>query len=210
MAERPTDAEFDLGEELEAQIKNVPETQRPSIAGLIATAVAKYRAKLLGPVTEKFHNGLSDAQLEVIALLTEECGEVVQTTMKIVRHGLESWHPLRPTGPVNREALEREVGQVLAVVFMLIDLKVLDRGRVQYALRAKLHNVQQWLHHYKVSDAVHQMAADDNGSSLYTLRATVAVDGERLKRLRELSACAGDMPADHIRAELARILMETL
>lgn len=73
---RPTAAEFDLGEELEAQITLTPASQRPSIAGLIATAVARYRASFTAkaPAPEKFSTGLSDAQLEVIALLTEECG----------------------------------------------------------------------------------------------------------------------------------------
>ena len=42
---RPTDAEFDLGERIEAYVKATPENQRPTLAGLIATEVAKYRAE---------------------------------------------------------------------------------------------------------------------------------------------------------------------
>lgn len=130
--------------------------------------------------------------------------------MKIVRHGLESWHPLRPSGPVNREALEREVGQVLAVVLMLVDLKVIDLARIRYARRAKLHNVQQWLHHYKVPDAVHTMAGEDDGHLVHTLRATIATSNERLKRVRELVAVSGALSGDELRSELERVLMETL
>jgi hypothetical protein len=35
-------------------------------------------------------NGLSNEQLESLALLSEECGEVIQVVGKILRHGLDS------------------------------------------------------------------------------------------------------------------------
>jgi len=43
---RPTAAEFDLAEDIEYILLNAPASQRPSIAGLIATRVAQYRGEL--------------------------------------------------------------------------------------------------------------------------------------------------------------------
>ena len=35
-------------------------------------------------------NNLSNEQLEALAILAEECGEVIQVIGKIIRHGLDS------------------------------------------------------------------------------------------------------------------------
>lgn len=44
----------------------------------------------------KFSNNLSDAELERLAYLAEECGEVQQIIGKIIRHGYESYSPNDP------------------------------------------------------------------------------------------------------------------
>lgn len=55
-------------------------------------------------------NRLTPAEAERLALLAEECGEVIQAIGKVLRHGFESTHP--DGGPTNRESLERECGDV--------------------------------------------------------------------------------------------------
>lgn len=57
-------------------------------------------------------NQLTPAQAEVLALLAEEAGELIQAIGKILRHGLESTHPANPGGPTNADALVRELGDV--------------------------------------------------------------------------------------------------
>ncbi len=59
-------------------------------------------------------NGLTPAEAERLAMLAEECGEVVQAACKVLRHGYASRHP--DGGPDNRDMLHREVGDVLLVV----------------------------------------------------------------------------------------------
>ena len=54
-----------------------------------------------------FDNGLTKAELERLAYLSEELGEVIQIIGKIIRHGYESTHP--DGGPINRELLEKEI-----------------------------------------------------------------------------------------------------
>lgn len=66
-------------------------------------------------------NQLTPAQAERLAILAEECGEVIQIIGKILRHGLESCHPV--TGEVNRTALVRELYDVkAAMVLMGVDI----------------------------------------------------------------------------------------
>ncbi len=59
-------------------------------------------------------NGLTPAQAERLAMLAEECGEVVQVIGKILRHGYDSRHP--NGGPTNKELLAAELRDVDAVV----------------------------------------------------------------------------------------------
>lgn len=52
-------------------------------------------------------NRLTPAQAERLAMLAEECGEVIQIVGKILRHGYDSTHP--DGGPTNAELLSKEV-----------------------------------------------------------------------------------------------------
>lgn len=54
---------------------------------------------------------------EVMAILQEECAEVVQAVSKINRFGLNSeWQ-----GVTNKQALVTEIGDVLAVIQILVE-----------------------------------------------------------------------------------------
>lgn len=60
--------------------------------------------------TMEHFNQLTPAEAERLALLAEECGEVIRAIGKVLRHGYENTHP--DGGPTNREALESECGDV--------------------------------------------------------------------------------------------------
>lgn len=90
-------------------------------------------------------NGLTEAEAERLALLLEELGEAQQAIGKILRHGYESTHP--DGGPTNREALEREIGDVKAAVNMLIDAHDLNMMEIDAAGLRKRSRVRQYLHH---------------------------------------------------------------
>lgn len=64
-------------------------------------------------------NGLTPAQAEALALLSEECNEVGQIIGKILRHGLHSCHPDNP-GVTNATMLEKEIADVHAAIDILI------------------------------------------------------------------------------------------
>lgn len=61
-------------------------------------------------------NKLTPAQAERLAILAEECGEVIQIVGKILRHGLDSHHPVTLS---NRNALVNELTDVKAAMVMI-------------------------------------------------------------------------------------------
>lgn len=60
-------------------------------------------------------NNLTPAEAERLAVLAEECGEVIQVIGKILRHGYESHHPDTPDVS-NRTLLNREVLDMNTIV----------------------------------------------------------------------------------------------
>lgn len=91
-------------------------------------------------------NGLTPAQAELLALLSEELSEAGQVIGKILRHGYESHHPDTP-GVTNRDLLTRELGDVNAAVNLLCKAQELDAGRILNCTNLKLARVGQYLHH---------------------------------------------------------------
>ncbi len=89
--------------------------------------------------------GLTAAEMERLAMLAEECGEVVQAVGKVLRHGYQSASPFG--GPVNRVALEREIGNVRAVVGLMIDARDVRLGDIQHWQRSKRAVFAKWTHH---------------------------------------------------------------
>jgi hypothetical protein len=81
---------------------------------------------------------------ELLTCLSEEHAESVQATCKALRHGLDSnWAGrLQRT---NREDIERELGQVLAVMDMLVVSGVLSLDRIENARRDKCKTIQPFL-----------------------------------------------------------------
>lgn len=90
-------------------------------------------------------NQLSPAQAERQAFLSEELGETVQAVGKIQRHGLESRHP--DGGPTNRQALERELGDVLAAIEMMIQRGDVSAQAIDERRLHKLKTVERYMHH---------------------------------------------------------------
>lgn len=92
-------------------------------------------------------NELSNAQLERLALLSEELGEAQAKVGKILRHGYESTNPLVDDGPTNREDLESELGDVLFAIRLAIEAKDIDGAAVSGAASRKAASVHRWLHY---------------------------------------------------------------
>lgn len=64
-------------------------------------------------MTDHF-NQLTPAEAERLAMLAEECAEVIQIVGKILRHGYDSYHPDDPS-VTNRDLLAKEITDVAAI-----------------------------------------------------------------------------------------------
>ena len=96
-------------------------------------------------------NQLSPAEHERLALLMEECAEVIQIVGKIMRHGYESCHP--DGGPTNRQLLEKELGHVYAAMGMMKDSADIIMLPIREHAAEKRLKVRQYLHHQEAPDA---------------------------------------------------------
>lgn len=102
-------------------------------------------APWIGELADAHFNGLSPAQAERLAILMEECGEVVQIIGKILRHGYDSCSPFGASQETNRQALVRELFDIKAAAMLIdIDLPELAQGleveaEVSQAADAAIH-----------------------------------------------------------------------
>ena len=102
----------------------------------------------LPPAMDPEHfNKLTPAEAESLALLIEECGEVIQAVGKIQRHGYESYNPDRPEKGSNRAQLEAELGDLRAAVVMMLEAGDVEDDLMEAHARAKKRSVKQYLHH---------------------------------------------------------------
>lgn len=104
--------------------------------------------------------GLTSAQRERLALLTEELGESLQAIGKIERHGYDSEHPV--TGIGNTLALERELGHVLHAIKRLCLARDLNPATIRAEERLKRKSVEPYLHHctYTAADFDRLLVSD--------------------------------------------------
>jgi NTP pyrophosphatase (non-canonical NTP hydrolase) len=90
---------------------------------------------------------MMDAIIERLVILAEESAEVGQAVSKILRFGPNGKHPTYQQGITNREALEKEIGDVLGMVYLLTSRGYLSAAKIQKAKRAKLKRVAKYLKH---------------------------------------------------------------
>lgn len=97
-------------------------------------------------------NGLSPEVAELLAILAEECGEVVQRIGKILRHGIRV-NPYSPAdlaaGTLNTAKLEDELADIETIMSLLDQLKVIDIDRIVALVGPKIERLSRpgILHH---------------------------------------------------------------
>lgn len=101
---------------------------------------------------ESDFNELTAAEIELLALLAEECGECVQAIGKVLRHGHYSHNPLLPNANYNWQDLAKEMGHVRAAMILICDSSEspICKKDVHKAADTKLQSVSNWLHHNTV------------------------------------------------------------
>lgn len=83
---------------------------------------------------------------EILDITQEECAEVVVAVSKISRFGIDNFKPGKPK--TNREHLEEEVGDLMAMIDLMIEHKIIDINSVDVARKAKKDKLKQWSNIY--------------------------------------------------------------
>jgi hypothetical protein len=79
---------------------------------------------------------------ETLDILQEECAEVIFEVSKCRRFGLDSVH--YKTGIEHNRMLEIEIGDVLAMIDILLEQGILDQTRLDEAKQNKKLKLKQW------------------------------------------------------------------
>ena len=79
---------------------------------------------------------------EVMDILQEECAEVIVAVSKISRFGIDNYKPGKPK--TNREHLEEEIGDVLAMIDIMLEKGVVSLDNLNVAKAAKIEKLKKW------------------------------------------------------------------
>jgi NTP pyrophosphatase (non-canonical NTP hydrolase) len=79
-------------------------------------------------------------QNEIMLIAQEECAEVTQAISKVFRFGLDGVHD----GATNKQRLEEEVGDLLCMIEMMIEQKLIDGQAVAQAGINKKQKLAKW------------------------------------------------------------------
>ena len=95
---------------------------------------------------------MEEAQIsEVMDILQEECAEVIQAVSKIRRFGFETRWP--EEGPTNRFHLETEIGDLIAMVDILVERGIVSDSSINLARQKKKEKLKTWSRIYESTPA---------------------------------------------------------
>ncbi len=80
---------------------------------------------------------------ELLTILAEECAEVIKAVSKSLRFGLDNGYP--DSNATNRDDIEQEVGDIMAVVERLVDRGVLSVASIERCAEAKSVKLARYL-----------------------------------------------------------------
>jgi NTP pyrophosphatase (non-canonical NTP hydrolase) len=83
---------------------------------------------------------MNEQTREALLILQEECSEVIQATSKCFRFGMDGMYQQES----NRDRLEQELGDVLAMIDILANQFEVSAERLNEAKRRKFKKLAQW------------------------------------------------------------------
>jgi NTP pyrophosphatase (non-canonical NTP hydrolase) len=86
---------------------------------------------------------------EILTIAQEECAEVIQVISKIHRFGIGNEHVGSQRGITNTEKLEEEVGDLLAMIDLLVDNGILRTEKLAEAKQRKIDKLHIWSNIFK-------------------------------------------------------------
>ena len=82
---------------------------------------------------------MNEKEREILVITQEECAEVIQEISKIFRFGIDNSHK---EGVTHRTKLEMEVGDLLAMIDLLLEHKVIDKNNIDSAKLQKIEKLK--------------------------------------------------------------------
>jgi NTP pyrophosphatase (non-canonical NTP hydrolase) len=85
---------------------------------------------------------MNEQTREVMNILSEECAEVIQAISKCHRFGMDNCKPGKPK--TNREHLEEEIGDLMAMIDILCSMGVVELDNLRVAKLEKIQKLKKW------------------------------------------------------------------
>lgn len=79
---------------------------------------------------------------EIFCITQEECAEVSQAISKVFRFGLDNNKP--GESKTNKQHLEEEIGDLLAMVDIMVEKCIISDNEVGAARKAKREKLRRW------------------------------------------------------------------
>ena len=89
---------------------------------------------------------ITERQREVLVITQEEAAEVIQEISKIYRFGIDEAHR---DGMTHRAKLETEVGDLLCMIDLMVENRVVDPTAVEIARQAKIIKLKKYSRIYE-------------------------------------------------------------
>ncbi len=96
---------------------------------------------------------MTEAERERLAMLAEECGEVIQMVGKILRHGYDSYHPNDSQKISNRELLIRELQDIEGVIYGMCINDDIDPPTCTAECETTWQKKLKWTYHQRETNA---------------------------------------------------------
>lgn len=88
---------------------------------------------------------------QILLIAQEECAEVTQAISKCFRFGFDSEY----NGKTNHQRLTEEVGDLLCMINLMIENKIIPEMATYNASFAKRHKLEQWSNIFDDEKEVH-------------------------------------------------------
>ena len=89
---------------------------------------------------------ITDRQREILVITQEEAAEVIQEISKIFRFGIDDRHR---DGMTHRQRLTTEVGDLLAMIDLMVDARLIDPAEIEIAKQAKTAKLRRYSSIYR-------------------------------------------------------------
>jgi NTP pyrophosphatase (non-canonical NTP hydrolase) len=90
---------------------------------------------------------MKDCEKQILLIAQEECAEVTQAISKVFRFGFDSVWPEDSTED-NRIKLQNEVGDLLAMIELMMEKGIIDENQTHQAMLQKKIKLSRWSNIY--------------------------------------------------------------